>query len=92
MKISLEKEIKDLDAVISLRKSGAKKMLQLDATVKAQRAIKELEKKRNEKRLNLFEAQDLTNDHKENLLTEIEQRLQQEINTTELFTFEWIMK
>lgn len=64
-------------------------MLQLDAKVKAPRAIKDLEKKRSEKRQHLFEAQDLIEDKKENLLTEIEQRLRQEINTTELFTIKW---
>jgi superfamily II DNA/RNA helicase len=89
MKISLDKEIKDLDAEIKLRKAEAKKMLQLDAKVKAQRAIKDLEKKRSEKRQHLFEAQDLIDDKKENLLTEIEQRLRQEIRTTELFTIKW---
>lgn len=89
MKISLDKEIKDLDAEIKLRKAEAKKMLQLDAKVKAQRVIKDLEKKRSEKRQHLFEAQDLIDDKKENLLTEIEQRLRQEINTTELFTIKW---
>ncbi len=89
MKISLDKEIKDLDAEIKLRKAEAKKMLQLDAKVKAQRAIKDLEKKRSEKRQHLFEAQDLIDDKKENLLTEIEQRLRQEINTSELFTIKW---
>lgn len=89
MKISLDKEIKDLDSEIKLRKAEAKKMLQLDAKVKAQRAIKDLEKKRSEKRQHLFEAQDLIDDKKENLLTEIEQRLRQEINTTELFTIKW---
>lgn len=92
MKISLDKEIKDLDAEIKLRKSEAKKMLQLDAKVKAQRAIKDLEKKRSEKRQHLFEAQDMIDERKENLLTEIEQRLSQEINTTELFTIKWTMK
>jgi len=51
--------------------------------------IKDLEKKRSEKRQHLFEAQDLIEDKKENLLTEIEQRLRQEINTTELFTIKW---
>lgn len=89
MKISLDKEIKDLDAEIKLRKAEAKKILQLDAKVKAQRSIKDLEKKRSEKRQHLFEAQDLIDDKKENLLTEIEQRLRQEINTSELFTIKW---
>lgn len=91
MKLSLDKEIKDLDAEIKLRKSEAKKMLNLEAKVKAQRAIKDLEKKRSEKRKHLFEAQDTIDDRKESLLDEIERRLKQEIKTTELFTIKWKM-
>lgn len=89
MKISLEKEIKDLDAEIKLKKSEAKKMLHLDAKVKAQRTIKELEKRRSEKRRHLFEAQDTIDDRKENLLNEIEKRLNQDIKTTDLFNVKW---
>jgi superfamily II DNA/RNA helicase len=89
MKISLDKEIKDLDAEIKLRKSEAKKMMNLEAKVKAQRAIKELEKKRSEKRQNLFEAQDTIDERKEELLTEVETRLKQSIRLTELFTIKW---
>jgi len=91
MKLSLEKEIKDLDAEIKLRKSEAKKMLLLETKVKAQREIKTLEKKRSEKRQHLFEAQDTIDERKEKLLDEIERRLKQEINTTELFTIKWKM-
>lgn len=89
MKLSLEKEVKDLDAEIKFRKSEAKKMLNLEAKVKAQRAIKDLEKKRSEKRQHLFEAQDTIDDRKENLLDEIERRLKQEVKATELFTIKW---
>lgn len=89
MKISLDKEIKDLDAEIKLRKSEAKKLLQLEAKVKAQRAIKDLEKKRSEKRQKLFEAQDLIDERKENLLSDIELRLKQVVESTELFTIKW---
>ena len=89
MKISLDKEIKDLDAEIKLRKSEAKKMLNLEAKVRAQREIKELEKRRSEKRQHLFEAQDAIDDKMEVLLTEIEQRLKQSIRNTKLFTIRW---
>ena len=89
MKLSLDKEIKDLDAEIKLRKSEAKKMLNLEAKVKAQRAIKDLEKKRSEKRQHLFEAQDLIDERKEKLLDEIEQRLKQDIKISDLFTIKW---
>jgi hypothetical protein len=89
MKLSLDKEIKDLDAEIKLRKSEAKKMLNLEAKVKAQRAIKDLEKKRSEKRQHLYEAQDTIDERKENLLDEIERRLKQAVKSTELFTVKW---
>jgi ERCC4-related helicase len=89
MKLSLDKEIKDLDAEIKLRKAEAKKMLQLEAKVKAQRVIKDLEKKRSVKRQHLYEAQDSIDERKENLLDDIERRLNQKVESTELFTIKW---
>lgn len=89
MKISLEKEIKDLDAEIKLRKSEAKKMMNLEAKVKAQRQIKELEKKRSEKRQTLYQSQDEIDGKKEELLTDIELRLKRKIVKNELFTLKW---
>jgi len=91
MKIGLEKEIKDLDAEIKLRKSEAKKMMNLEAKVKAQRAIKEMEKKRSEKRQSLFVAQDQIDKKKDTLLTTIEYRLRQHISQNELFTIRWML-
>jgi ERCC4-related helicase len=89
MKISLEKEIKDLDAEIKLRKAEAKKISSLEIKVKMQREVKELEKKRSEKRQTLFIAQDDIDNKKEGLLTSIEKRLNQKIEETVLFTFKW---
>jgi len=89
MKISLSREIDDLDAEIKLRKSEAKKMMNLEQKVKAQRHIKELEKKRSEKRMSLYEAQDLIDQKKEDLLTDIEKRLKQKTEIKELFTIKW---
>jgi len=91
MKISLEKEIRDLDAEIKLRKAEAKKQLNLEAKVKAQRQIKELEKRRSEKRQTLFVAQDDIDEKKDVLLTDIEKMLSQKIELKELFTFKWKM-
>ena len=89
MKISLEKEIKDLDAEIKLRKSEAKKMMNLEAKVKAQRAIKDLEKKRSEKRQTLYAAQDEIDGRKDDLLTNIENRLSQHIDKQDIFSIKW---
>ncbi|WP_124980751.1 SNF2-related protein [Nonlabens xiamenensis] len=89
MKISLEREIKDIDAEIKLRKAEARKTLDLKSKVKEQRAIKDLEKKRNEKRKHLFEAQDQIDDKKDDVLSNIEERLAQRIEEKELFTIKW---
>ena len=89
MKMSLEREIKDIDAEIKLRKAEARKKLDLQTKVKEQRAIKELEKKRNEKRKHLFEAQDQIDDKKDDVLSNIEERLAQRIVEKEVFTIEW---
>ena len=92
MKVSLEREITDLDAEIKLRKSEAKKMLQLKDKVAAQRAIKDLVKKRADKRQNLYEAQDEVDERKEELLTKVEKMLEQKIEENELFTIRWRLK
>ncbi|WP_437822856.1 SNF2-related protein [Tenacibaculum mesophilum] len=89
MKISLEREIKDIDAEIKLRKAEARKTLDLQTKVKEQRAIKDLEKKRNEKRKHLFEAQDQIDDKKDDVLSNIEERLAQRIEEHQLFTIKW---
>ncbi len=92
MKLSLEKEIKDLEAEIKLKKAESRKILDLFYKVKLQREIKDLEKKRNEKRKHLFEAQDQIDERKEQLLNEIEARLQQDIQIKNLFILNWSLK
>lgn len=89
MKLSLEKEIKDLEAEIKLKKAESRKILDLSYKVKLQREIKDMEKKRNEKRKHLFEAQDQIDERKETLLNEIEARLQQDIQIKNLFILNW---
>jgi ERCC4-related helicase len=92
MKLSLEKEITDLDAEIKLRKSEAKKEIKLADKVKAQRAIKDMEKKRAEKRMNLYQAQDEVDDKKEKLLDNVEKMFQQKIDQHDLFTIKWTIR
>ena len=92
IKLSLEKEITDLDAEIKLRKSEAKKMLNLAQKVTAQRLVKELEKKRSEKRMTLYEAQDEVDDKKETLLSNVEKMLAQKVTQEEVFTIKWRLR
>ena len=92
MKLALEREISDLDQEIRLRKSEAKKIGRLEEKVKAQRAIKEMERKRIEKRQNLYADQDEIDEKKELLLRRIEKMLKQKVERTCLFTIKWKIK
>ncbi|MCH5223359.1 MAG: DEAD/DEAH box helicase family protein [Muribaculaceae bacterium] len=89
VKAGLEKELRDLDAEIKLRKSESKKTSRLDEKVKIQRMIKDLEKKRSEKRLNLYHAQDEVDSKKDTLLSKVEAMLEQKITQSKLVTFHW---
>ena len=89
VKSSIELELKELDREIKARKTEAKKILKLEEKVKAQRQIKEMEKRRNELRQNLYQAQDEIDMKKENLINEIESRMKQKIETNQLFLVKW---
>ena len=89
VKGSLEIELKALDKEIKFRKTEAKKILSLEEKIKAQRHIKDMEKKRNSLRMNLFQAQDEVDVQKDKLIEEIEARLKQRIEKNELFLIRW---
>ena len=90
VKIGLEREISDLDAEIKLRKSEARKLTRLEEKIEAQRLVKDLEKRRSEKRRSLYEAQDEVDAQKEKLFDEVEQTLRQKKATEEtLFNIRW---
>ena len=89
VKSSIELELKELDREIKARKTEAKKILKLDEKVKAQKEIKEMEKKRNTLRQNLYQSQDEVDTKKEGLIAAVEARMKQKIETNELFTIKW---
>jgi len=88
-KNSLEIELKDLDKEIKLCKAESKKILNLEEKVAMQRQIKEMEKKKNELRLELFKSQDEIDNAKENLINDIEKRLKQNTVLDQLFLIKW---
>jgi superfamily II DNA/RNA helicase len=89
VKTSLELNLKHLDMEIKTLKTEAKKILKLEEKIKAQRQIKELEKKRNEMRMQLYAHQDDVDKKKEALISEIEERMKQKTHFKELFTIHW---
>lgn len=84
MKNGLELELKELDREIKLLKTESKKILRLEEKLKAQKDIKEMEKKRNTKRRTLLETQDEIDSRKEGLIEVVEARLRQQISQIEL--------
>jgi ERCC4-related helicase len=89
VKKSLEIELKRLDIDIKTMKTNAKKVLNLGEKVKLQREIKDFEKKRNEMRQKLYQAQDEVDVKKENLLSKVEAQLKQKTILTPLFTIKF---
>ena len=89
MKMSLERELTDLDTEIKLLKGQSKKLATLSEKVEAQRKIKDLENKRAEKRNALFSAQDEIDSRKEDLLSSVERMLNQKVEQKALFTLKW---
>jgi ERCC4-related helicase len=89
MKTALEIDLKKLDIDIKSAKTLAKKNLNLDEKLKAQRSIKDMEKKRNEMRKKLYEAQDEVDVRKEGLISRVEAQLKQRAKLEPLFTVRW---
>jgi hypothetical protein len=92
VKNSLEIELKNLERDIKYRKTEARRMLSLQEKVAAQRKIKDMEKRRNALRRNLYQLQDEVDERKEALLASIEARMSQQAELTELFTIRWSLK
>ena len=89
VKKALELDLRKLDIDIKTAKTNAKKIVNLDEKLKAQREIKDSEKKRNEMRRKLYEAQDEVEVKKEKLLETIEAQLKQKSKIETLFTISW---
>ncbi|MEA3427321.1 MAG: SNF2-related protein [Bacteroidota bacterium] len=89
VKKGLELDLKKLDIDIKSAKTIAKKVINLELKLRAQRDIKDSEKKRNEMRKRLYEAQDEVEIKKEKLLERIEAQLHQKSKTEPLFTIRW---
>ena len=92
VKNSLEIELKRLGIDIKTMKTNAKKLLNLAEKVKLQREIKDLEKKRNEMRQKLYQAQDDVDVKKEGLLERVEAQLKQKTTLAALFTIRFKIK
>ncbi|MBU1148034.1 MAG: DEAD/DEAH box helicase family protein, partial [Candidatus Omnitrophica bacterium] len=88
-KKALELDLRKLEIDIKTAKTQARKIVNLDEKVKIQREIKNSEKKRNDKRQQLYQAQDEVDKRKEGLLERVERQLKQKIKLETLFMLGW---
>ena len=92
LKEDLEREIKELDKEIKVLKREARQTGALEPKLELHRRVKDLERRRNEKRRTLFEAQDEVDTKKDVLISQVEARLVQRCGLRELFALRWSVR
>jgi len=89
LKVALEREIKELDRQIKEARKQATFSLTLEEKLTAQKQIKSIEAQRNQKRKKLFDAQDQIDKQRDDLISQIENKLNQKIIVKDLFHIRW---
>jgi adenine-specific DNA-methyltransferase len=91
LKLGLEREIKEIDRQIKEARRSATTALTLEEKLVGQKQIKALESQRNQKRRSLFDAQDQVDKQREELIAQIEGKLQQKTDLVQLFSIRWML-
>jgi ERCC4-related helicase len=89
LKVGLEQELKDFDRQIREARRSAQMAAALAEKLAVQKQVRELEATRNHKRRELFDAQDRVDKQREELISNIEKRLQQQSSLSPIFTVRW---
>lgn len=89
LKVGLEQEIKDLDKEIRDVRRTAKAAPDLNDKLNWQKRQRDLEKLRGSKRRELFDKQDEVDARREQLISELEAKLEQKIEERLLFEIGW---
>jgi adenine-specific DNA-methyltransferase len=89
LKHGLEREIKDIDKQIREALKTAALAQSLQNKLAEQKVIKALEKTRNTKRRELFDAQDAIDAQREELIVNIEKELKRRRSVAPLFLLRW---
>jgi adenine-specific DNA-methyltransferase len=89
LKLTLEREIKDMDRQIKEARRTATSAASLEEKLAGQKKIKSLESQRTQKRRELFEAQDEVDKRRETLIAAVERKLAQNVASEQVFTIRW---
>jgi F0F1-type ATP synthase membrane subunit b/b' len=89
LKVSLEREIKELDRRIKEARTLSKGAATLAEKLAAQKTQRDLEALRDRRRRELFDRQDEIQAKRDGLIDELEKQLKQNITATRLFAVEW---
>ena len=89
LKFGLEQEIKDLDQEIRDTKRASTAAVTLADKLVHQRTLKDLQTRRNEKRRDLFQAQDQVEARRDGLIADIEARMGQSSRDEPIFKIRW---
>jgi exonuclease VII large subunit len=92
LKISLERELKDIDRQIKEVRRATSLAVGLQEKLEGQKQIKKLEGNRTQKRRALFEEQDKVDEQRGVLIEELEDKLVQEASLEGIFTIRWSVK
>ncbi|MDP1527129.1 MAG: SNF2-related protein [Rhodocyclaceae bacterium] len=91
LKVGLEREIKEIDRQIKEARRAAVTALTLEEKLAGQKQIKALEAQRNQKRRSLFDAQDQVDRQRDELIEQIEGKLNQSTTLQPLFVLRWVL-
>ena len=89
LKVSLEREIKELDRRIKETRTLSKGAATLAEKLAAQKSQRDLEALRDRRRRELFDRQDEIQAKHDGLIDELEKQLKQQVTATRLFAVEW---
>jgi len=89
LKEGLEAELREQQKIITAAKREARQAADLATKVELHRKIADLERKRNEKRKSLFENQDKIEKQKDDLLSNVEAKMNIKLTDEILFTIRW---
>ncbi|MDX2300428.1 MAG: SNF2-related protein [Xanthomonadaceae bacterium] len=89
LKLGLEQEIKEIDREIKEVRRSAATAPTLEEKLSWQKQQRELETRRSKLRRELFQRQDTIEAKRNDLITQVETKLQQKVQEKALFTIEW---